>query len=366
MKIAFRADASTEIGTGHVMRCLTLAERLRTAGHYSYFICRDRPGNMAGVIERYNFHVHMLPTPATRVTGSSGEGKSPYAAWLGVRWEVDARDTVGALQKLAPNIDWLVVDHYAIDSHWEASLRPFATGIMVVDDLDDRRHDCDLLLDQNLSRNPQQRYQGKVAKDCRLLLGPRYALLRDEFNDARARPAKRDGSVSRILVFFGGADPGNITDKALQAVQTLRRSDIFVDVIIGTSNPHREVLERKWCCIENVTCHFQVTNMAELMYKADLALGGGGTTTWERCAMSLPTLVVSLAWNQRAVTEAVAATGAVTYLGTAEEVTAERISDALVRACSSPEKLLEQGRISERLVDGLGTERVIAEMINRA
>ena len=364
MKTVFRADASTEIGTGHVMRCLSLAERLRTAGHVSYFICRDRPGNMAGVIEGCNFHVHMLPAPATGVASSNGEVEPPHATWLGVPWEVDARDTAGALQLLAPDIDWLVVDHYAIDSHWEASLRPFVNGIMVVDDLADRRHDCDLLLDQNLNRNAEQRYLGKITEDCRLLLGPRYALLREEFEKGRNLTVKRDGYVSHILVFFGGADPNNITGKALQAVRILRRPDILVDVIIGSSNPYREVLEQQCKRMENVTCHFQVNNMAELMGKADLALGGSGTTTWERCAMSLPALVVSLAWNQQAIAEAVAATGAITYLGTAEEITAERISGALAEACSNPGKLLEQGRISERLVDGLGAYRVISEMVN--
>lgn len=364
MKIVFRADASTEIGTGHVMRCLSLANRLRRAGHASHFICRDLPGNLASFIEGCDFKVHLLPAPPSMVADFVTASEPPHARWLGVPWDVDAQDTSGALQQLGPDIDWLVVDHYAIDSHWEASLRPFANGIMVVDDLADRRHDCDLLLDQNLSRNKEPRYQAKVVEDCRLLLGPRYALLREEFHKGRNHTVKRDGSVSHILVFFGGADPNNITGKALQAVKILRRPDILVDVIIGSSNPYRGGLEQQCNCMENVTCHFQVNNMAEFMGKADLALGGSGTTTWERCAMSLPALVVSLAWNQQAIAEAVAATGAITYLGTAEEVTAERICGALAEACSNPGKLLEQGRISERLVDGLGAYRVISEMVN--
>ena len=172
MKTVFRADASTEIGTGHVMRCLSLANRLRRAGHASYFICRDLPGNLASFIEGCDFKVHLLPAPPSKVAGCVTASEPPHARWLGVPWDVDARDTAGALQQLGADIDWLVVDHYAIDSHWEASLRPFANGIMVIDDLADRRHDCDLLLDQNLSRNAEQRYQGKVMEDCRLLLGP--------------------------------------------------------------------------------------------------------------------------------------------------------------------------------------------------
>ena len=274
------------------------------------------------------------------------------------------RDTAGALQQLGPDIDWLVVDHYAIDAPWETSLRPFATGIMVIDDLADRIHDCELLLDQNLYLEPEHRYRGKVGGGCRLLLGPRYALLREEFSAGKKYLVKRTGSLGRILVFFGGADPDNVTGKALDAIRSLQWADIQVDVIIGFNNPNRKAVEQKCSCMENVTCHIQVTNMAEFMGKADLALGGGGTTTWERCAMSLPAVVVSLALNQQSIAEAVAATGAITYLGTSAEVVAEDIRDALAELCSHPEKLQEQGRISGRLVDNQGTERVMAEMVN--
>jgi UDP-2,4-diacetamido-2,4,6-trideoxy-beta-L-altropyranose hydrolase len=364
MKTVFRADASTEIGTGHVMRCLTLAERLRTAGHVSHFICRDLPGNLVDFIEGCNFQVHLLPAPAPEVAGSAAAGAPPHAGWLGVSRDVDARDTADALQWLGADIDWLVVDHYAIDALWETGLRPFATRIMAIDDVADRSHVCDLLLDQNLYREPELRYRGKVGGDCRLLLGPRYALLREEFSAGRRYPGKRTGSVGRILVFFGGADPENVTGKALDAIRSLQRADIQVDVIIGSSNPHREALERQCSHMENMTCYFQVTNMAEFMDKADLALGGGGTTTWERCAMALPAVVISLARNQQTIAEAVASTGAITYLGPSAEVAVEDIRDALAEICSHPEKLQEQGRISGRLVDGRGAERVVAEMVN--
>jgi UDP-2,4-diacetamido-2,4,6-trideoxy-beta-L-altropyranose hydrolase len=277
---------------------------------------------------------------------------------------MDSRDTVGVLQQLGQGIDWLVLDHYSIDVLWETRLRPFTAGIMVIDDLADRRHDCDLLLDQNLYSDQEQRYLGKVPGCCKLLLGPRYALLREEFRAGRRYPAMRTGSLSRVLVFFGGTDSENVTGKALDAIRSLRRVDIQVDVIISSNNPNREALEQQCRHMENVTCHFQVTNMSEFMEKADLALGGGGITTWERCAMSLPAVVVSLARNQQAIAEALAATGAITYLGPSAVVDAEDIRDALTQICSHPEKLQEQGRISGQLVDGCGAERVMAEMVN--
>ncbi len=360
MKAVFRTDASSKIGSGHVMRCLALASKLHASGYDIHFICREFQGHMADTIEAQDFRVHLLP--GTGAISYPVRGRPVHADWLGVSWQEDTAQCADVLNQIGAAINWLIIDHYAIDAEWESSLRSMVERIMVIDDLADRRHDCDLLLDQNLYQDSERRYAGLVNKDCELLLGPKYALLREEFRVQRERPRKRDGLIKDILVFLGGADPENVTGMVLDAIASLDRPDIHVDVVIGSSNPNRKILESRCADMENVTCHCQVTNMAELMINADLAIGGGGTSTWERCAMELPALVVSLADNQQPIAEAVASTGAIVYMGRSEDVTADDVRLALLELCNSPKQLLKHSRISGGVVDGLGNQRITERM----
>lgn len=359
MRAVFRVDASIEIGSGHVIRCLTLAERLGREGWEIHFICRNLPGCMAGFIEEKGYRVHLLSRPSCEMADGSLPESPVHAGWLGLPWEQDAADTARALDRIDSPLNWLLVDHYAIDAGWESRMRSRADRIMVIDDLADRSHDCEVLLDQNLYQDPVRRYQERVASDCRLLLGPQYALLREEFVETRRHLGERDGTVRRVLVFFGGADQGNMTGMTLDAIEDLQNLAIHVDMVVGSGNPHREALEERCKSMKNVTCHIQINNMAEFMSNADLAIGAAGTSTWERCSLSLPALVVSIARNQQPIAEAVAAAGAVTYLGKAENINSDSIGRALLEACQHPELLQNQGRISAGLVDGAGTERVI-------
>jgi UDP-2,4-diacetamido-2,4,6-trideoxy-beta-L-altropyranose hydrolase len=361
MKAVFRTDASSKIGSGHVMRCLTLASKLRASDYDIHFICRELHGHMAATIEAQDFRVHLLP--GTGGASYPVRGRPVHADWLGVAWQEDAAQSAEVLHRIGSRVSWLVIDHYAIDAGWESLLRPMAERIMVIDDLADRSHDCDLLLDQNLYQDTEQRYAGMVNEDCELLLGPKYSLLRDEFRVQRKHRRKRDGSVKNILVFLGGADPDNATGMVLDAIAGLDWPDTHVDVVIGSSNPNRKTLELQCASMENVSCNCQVTNMAELMNNADLAIGGGGASTWERCALELPALVVSLADNQQPIAEAVASTGVITYLGRREDVTVEDIQLALLALSNHPERLLRQGLISGKLVDGLGNQRILSRML---
>ena len=187
MRAVFRVDASTEIGSGHVIRCLTLAERLSREAWEIHFICRDLPGNMAEFVEAKGFRMHLLPRPPEGNMHGPVPGTPAHAGWLGVHWKKDAAETADVLRVAGEDIDWLIVDHYAIDAGWESWLQSVAKRIMVIDDLADRAHHCELLLDQNLTRNAGQRYDGLLEPDCRILLGPRYCLLRREFSDARKK-----------------------------------------------------------------------------------------------------------------------------------------------------------------------------------
>lgn len=328
---AVRVDSSTMIGSGHLMRCLTLAERMREDGWDVHFICRDLPGNLSALVETHGFFLHLLPRHRQ---DASLQG---YAVWLTVSQEADAVETREVLQKL-PSVRRLVVDNYALDRTWERKLRPLTDEIFVIDDLANRPHACDILLDQNFYRDMEGRYIGLVPAQCRQLLGPRHALLRKEFYEARQTLRRRDGTLRRILVFYGGSDQTRETEKAIAALLQLQLAGVDVDVVVGGGNARREHIRR--LCEEHgfLRYHLQVSNMAELMASADLALGAGGTTTWERCFLGLPTIVTAIAENQFEMCRDCAETGLIYYLGRWDEVAAEDIAVS-VKMFSQPEKL---------------------------
>lgn len=359
MNILFRTDASLQIGSGHVMRCLTLADELRQCGAGISFVCREHPGNLIGLIEGKGYPVVRLPQSTVEYTASPDD--VDHAAWLGLSWQQDALATIAATEEIQP--DWLIIDHYAVDHRWEEQLRPHVGKIMVIDDLADRQHNCDLLLDQNLYQAMERRYAGLIPQDSAQLLGPRFALLRQEFAAARARREKCVGKVRRILVFMGGSDLANATCKVLDALQLVARPELQIDVVIGPQMEHRADIQSRCRNMRQVTCHEQVTDMVGLMAQADLAIGAGGTTVWERACLGLPSLVVSIADNQTAVAESVGERGCCLYLGRATEVTAIEISHALATLCKTPELLRHFSSASAQLTDGRGVERVVRRLI---
>ncbi|MBM3788656.1 MAG: UDP-2,4-diacetamido-2,4,6-trideoxy-beta-L-altropyranose hydrolase, partial [Acidobacteria bacterium] len=212
MRVLFRADGSGEIGSGHVMRCLTLAAALREQGAEVRFVARSHAGHLGGVIAQRGFPVVMLPW---RGDGRI-DGDLTHASWVGASWEGDADET-RAVVDAAGGVDWLVVDHYGLDKRWERRMRPSAARLLVVDDLADRMHDCDLLLDQNLVAGMESRYDEKLPPNCGRLLGPGYALLDREFAGMHLAAIPRQGAIGRLFIFFGAADRGNLTGRCLDS-----------------------------------------------------------------------------------------------------------------------------------------------------
>ena len=322
MNIVFRTDASTEIGSGHVMRCLTLAKRYRREGHSVSFVMRALPSNLIAYAQSEGFVVHPLPYD------ESAQKYEGYLAWLTVTQEEDAQETARVLRTMG-QVDRLVIDHYALDIVWENICRPLVHEIMAIDDLANRRHDANLLLDQNFYENAAERYAGLVPADCRLLLGPQHALLRDEFYEIK--PRRRTGELHNILIFYGGSDLTDETSKALRALHSMNLHGVEVDVVVGKTNPQMESVRKRCADHKNIRYHCQVENMAALMNAADLALGAGGTTTWERLALGLPSIVTAIADNQIEICENCARAGLIDYLGCADEVG----EDDLVRAVTA-------------------------------
>ncbi len=348
MKLAIRVDSSYLIGSGHLMRCLTLAEHLRDNGWEVGFVCRELQGNLTELLRERRFRVSLLPPPLGTKEPSFASG-TQYEGWLGVPLERDAEQTARAIESLGTKCDWLLVDHYALDSRWESVLALSVSSIFVIDDLANRPHSCRVLLDHNLSSQGEARYFNLVPAHCRLLCGPAYALLRPEFEQAASCLRERDGSVRRILVFFGGVDATGETFKVCEAIVSGGYSRIEVDVVVGMANTRRDEIKRVCERHPLLRFHGQVSNMAELMAAADLAIGAGGTTSWERAFLGLPTIIVPVAENQIPGSEALAQSGAAWNLGACSTVTKDDIRVAIQRAMENPSVLREMGQTARRL-----------------
>lgn len=354
MKIAFRADASLQIGTGHVIRCLTLAEILRKKGCECYFVCRGHAGNIIDLIRKRGFITYELPAQVGE-HDDCYPNEGDYETWLGVSWKEDAEQTIAVIGAIP--VDWLIVDHYALDERWEALLRNSCAKIMVIDDLTEHVHDCDLLLNQNLILNAESRYKNKVPNSCGLLLGPTFALLQVQYAELHGRVPLRHGKIENILIYFGGADRENLTGMALSAFISLGRRDITVDVVINPLSPHVEAVRRQISNYKNIVLHERLPTLAHLMVKADISIGAGGSTSWERCCLGLPCLVVTLAENQKPIAEELCKRGFIELLGHKDEINETVLINALINALDR-ELFVASSEQCYKIVDGRGAERV--------
>lgn len=352
MRIAFRVDAALAIGTGHVMRCLTLAHELREQGANCVFICRAHQGHLAQLIEQKGFACKLLPLSETPYLPQAED--VPHAAWLGTSWQQDAQQTLALLAK---PVDWLVVDHYAIDARWQASVKPGYERLLVIDDLADRAHIADVLLDQTYGRQVAD-YQSLVPQQCQLLLGSTYALLRPEFaqwRDASLNRRKVQTSIQNILISLGGVDAHNHTAQILAVInQQDLPTPIQLTVVLGSTAPHLQKVQRLASILNYPTKVLtDVDNMAALMANADLAIGAAGSTTWERACLGLPSLLFCLADNQRPGVEAVSNQGAAWFI---REV--NQLGYALNLLSNMPERLAQMQILASQLTQGLGVVKV--------
>jgi UDP-2,4-diacetamido-2,4,6-trideoxy-beta-L-altropyranose hydrolase len=365
MNIAIRVDASTRMGIGHLTRCRTLAKGLQERGASVHFVCRAHPGHQIHMLEAEGYSVSSLPK-APMQTASDGN----YAAWLGVSQDHDADETSAALGASAKSDeqakwDWLIVDHYGLDKAWEQRLRYMSKRILVIDDLANREHDCDVLLDQNFSHQSDKRYAKLLTNNAQVLLGPYFALLHSQYATTRQTLKRCNADfgyvklVRRVLVFFGGTDPENLTGCCLKALSDPELSDIYVDIVVGANNPHREKLRRQAKARGLTKLHEPRLHLADLMGEADFAIGAGGTTIWERCCLGLPSLVISIAENQQPACNALAAANIIDYLGHYNDVKIEDITRAIPKLLNDHIRRHKLTKSGLMLVDGLGVQRVV-------
>ncbi|MGE7950566.1 UDP-2,4-diacetamido-2,4,6-trideoxy-beta-L-altropyranose hydrolase [Lysinibacillus xylanilyticus] len=341
MEVYIRTDASIQIGSGHVMRCLTLAHQLKQKGVLVKFLCRELEGNMIEYIRQHDFEVFTL---------KEIEAVSHWD-WTTEHWLEDALETITILQYENQSINLLIIDHYSLDIKWEEQIRPFVEKIMIIDDLADRKHDCDLLLDQNYYIDMAIRYKDLVSEKCLKFLGPNYALLREEFLTIDPSTIVRSGDIRNVLIFFGGTDASGETLKSLYAIEQLIHSDMKVNVVVGASNPDHVKIKHFCDSHRNIQLHCQIDYMAKLMLEADIAIGAGGSASWERIYLKLPAIVEIIADNQKELTEALETICAIHSLGKYEDVKQHDIYQQLKLLMDNPSEVVRMVEQYDNVMD---------------
>lgn len=368
MKVAFRVDASLQMGTGHVMRCLALADALKAQGAECHFISREHPGHLLDMVQQREHQVHRLPAAAqgARESTECNSSRAPSAAqepthqaWLGSTWQEDARETETAINSLRP--EWLVVDHYALDHRWEQALAAHYRKLLVIDDLADRPHHCNLLLDQNLGREPEH-YDLLVPPHCKVLAGPRYALLRPEFAALRPYSLQRRlnaAHLRKLLITMGGVDQPNATGQVLQALKSCDLpTECHITVVMGQTAPWLANVQKLAAQMPWPTeVVVDVSDMARRMADSDLAIGAAGSTSWERCCLGLPSLMVVLADNQIEAATHLRDAGAA-CLVKLNGHSSELFSENLEKFIQDPSFLRAMSTAASTVSDGSGTPKM--------
>lgn len=359
MKFCFRADASLYIGSGHVIRCLTIADALNKHGHKSYFICRQHPGNLIAFVRERGYTVYVLPEP----TLNNSDILSEYQRWLGVTEQQDAQETLEILKEHA--IDWMIVDHYGLSSVWQKIVRQQVKYIAVIDDLANRQHNADIILDCGLA-NTLADYEKLNRRNASYLIGPKYALLRPEFRRKRLwlehHPKIYNPKKLSVLINLGGVDKDNLTGVVLQTLsKSLQKQSLSVTVVMGVNAPWKDLIleQSKKLPFPNKVL-INANNMAELMVEHDLAIGAAGSTAWERCCLGLPTIMICMADNQKMIAKDLHDLGVAISLEQAE------INKKLLQALQQldQERLKRMSQQALNVTNGLGVDLLLQIMFS--
>lgn len=331
-----RTDANLAIGTGHLARCLTLADALAERGWIITFAVRTMPAPLRADLEQRGHFLVRIPDDMTM------DEEPAYLA--------------AVIDRAPPQVT--IVDHYGITAKWHRAARAWSERVMAIDDQAIKPLDVDLLLNQNLGEQASS-YDALLPASCKRLIGPAYALLRPQFRSARGSSPRIRKRIKRIHIFLSGGDQSDATATAARAVAHL---GIACDVVIGAAYPYAGRL-RSWAASEpSVALHQNVADMASLMQRADLAIGAPSSASWERCCLGLPAILVTLADNQVRAGKALAAAGAAIDLGWYSEVTQERLASEVAALQADHERLAALSQAAAVITDGCGAERVSDEV----
>jgi UDP-2,4-diacetamido-2,4,6-trideoxy-beta-L-altropyranose hydrolase len=359
MQVVFRTDASLDIGTGHVMRCLTLAQALREQGAVCRFISRAHTGHLAELVRLRGFEIDLLnkDIPAL-ASGSPDDTTVPHANWLGTHWAVDAYQTKATL--IGAKIDCMVVDHYALDSRWELEMKAAGiSSLVAIDDLADRSHTCDLLIDQNLGRAARD-YAGLVPTGCKMLIGAQYAMLLPIFAELRSYSLerRREPSSRHVLITLGGVDKNDLTSQVLTSLRHCALpADGRITVVMGANAPHLQKARELASAMPWPTdVQTNVQHMAQLIANSDISIGAAGATSWERCCLGVPSVLVVLADNQRQIAQALDHAGAAIILE--NSILDQQLRTFFAELAQSLARLRALSQAAAVVTDGKGVAKV--------
>lgn len=323
--IVFRVDSSNIIGSGHVMRCIALAEKLVKLDDI-IFICRKLPNNINNVIRQYGFTVVELPF----------EGE--YINWLGVSIYIDIDDCVRTLKGIG-EVNCLIVDNYHLDKIWELEIKKFVKKLMVIDDLGNRPHVCDILLDTSDDAN-DFKYKTLINEECRCFFGRAFQVFRDEFYNIRKRLKVRKAEVNSVLISFGGSDPTKETNKLLDIISLPDYDEIYFYIVVGACNSDFSTIKSRVVNKKNIEVLFQISNMAEILNKVDFCIGAAGVSNWERVFLGVPSFSVSVADNQKSKLKTFDLTKPYIYIGESFEQDSNTYKRVIDWAINNPKELV--------------------------
>lgn len=364
MIFAIRADASIQIGSGHIIRCLSLADQLKAQGHQCFFISRNNDGNLVDFVTQRGYQTCILENDQKNTELLLD---TEYQKWLGVSEEYDAEQTASLIAVQYQRVDWVVVDHYGLSAKWEASLKNIAEHILVIDDLANREHDADIILDCGVI-NSENDYKLLNQGKAKILLGAKYALLRPEFTEYRKKikvnTLTSTAPKIKLLINLGGVDKDNLTTQILNIIEnTVFPYEVELTIIMGLNAPWKSTVIEKAKQLKYLTqVLVNVSNMAELMVNHDLAIGAAGSTAWERCCLGLPTIMICMADNQKMIAKGLHDLGVAISLDQTEIET--KLSTVLQEI--TPIQLREMQRKSMQITEGLGVDLLINEILRKS
>jgi UDP-2,4-diacetamido-2,4,6-trideoxy-beta-L-altropyranose hydrolase len=344
MRVLIRTDGGKSIGSGHVGRCLVLAMALRQRGAVCHFAMRALPGHLGERVAAEGFGFDLLAEPAA-------------GGWSA---EADAQATQALAADFDPSL--VIVDHYGLDARWEAVVGG-ERELLAIDDLADRPHACDLLLDQNHHSDAKGRYVGLIPADAATFLGPEYALMHPAFAVAREMVRPADRPVERVFIFYGGTDASNETARALAVLARPELRHLAVNVVVGRNHPDPDGLARLAAWHGNAVMYSERPHLADLLVRADLAFGAGGATTWERCALGVPSVVTTVAGNQEPGIQALSAAGIVQYAGAAGQLCEDGLHASVRALLDSPGRLEAMRQAALAMTDGGGAKKLACRLI---
>ena len=356
MKVLFRTDSAAHIGLGHVSRCMTLAEEFENRGHTVHILCRKHYGYVQ-IPENPNRAAFYLP-------GGLGKSKSRkvacYGDWLGVS---AAEESVLITDHIAQHgpYDIIVIDHYAIDGYVESRIGSDCY-LIAIDDLMNRNHHCDLLIDQNLSAERQVYQSLQLKKECDYLLGPKYAILKRGFRDIRK--VRMPETVNNVVVFFGLRDVTNESKKVLDAAISISPDVCFIFVLNKENEFYKEI-DRQTRHNDKIKLYDFVDDMPGLLDQVDVSFGATGVSVWERAAAGVPSFVVTTSENQRSVISSLLENGLVNFVGDGLKTDVNSWKNAILSLSDTGflKKLFERG---QKVCDGLGVFRILEHVEKKA